>query len=428
MGRQAGDQAVVLAVIGTRPEAIKVAPLVRAGAERSSPVRVEVALTGQHGDVVGDALAAFGLTPDHGLECPRVDGSLGELLAVMVASVGRLVRTRRPIAVVVQGDTSSALAGALAAFYEGVPVVHLEAGLLTATIEAPFPEEGHRRLIAGLAALHLAPTAAAGRNLLQRGVQPDRVVVTGNTVVDALLHTLGNASEPLRADLDELTAGRRIVVATAHRRESWGEPLAEIGRALVTLAERHPDVHVVLVKHPNPTVGEAMARHVERCDRIVCIDPVHYSQFVKLLARSCLVLTDSGGLQEELPSLGVPTIVLRAETERPEGIIAGTAVLAGTDHDRIVELATTALTAPRSLRPPPNPYGDGAAAGRALAAIAWMLGRGPRPTDFAVAGVGSERIDRRGEDVVVGPPPPPPGLEPQTVALPQRVVLAALDE
>jgi UDP-N-acetylglucosamine 2-epimerase (non-hydrolysing) len=252
-------------------------------------------------------------------------------------------------------------------------------------------------------------------------VHRDHVVVTGNTVVDSLLHATTVDRTPLAGALSRLVEGDRTVVVTAHRRESWGEPMAEVARALLTLVERHRDIRVILVKHPNPVVGEAMARHVERSDRIVCVDPLPYQQFVKLLAASCLVLTDSGGLQEELPSLGIPLVVLRAETERSEGLTAGTAILAGTTHDRIVELASAALCAPRNDAVPANPFGDGAAGERALDAIGWMLGVGPRPADF------SAQVGRQAR-VVIGAPTPPTRLEPPSVPVPQRVVLAGLEE
>ena len=326
----------------------------------------------------------FGLRARYELDCSRPTGRLPELLAALVAGIGDLLSTaHRATAVVVQGDTSSALAGALAAFYEQVPVVHLEAGLLTSTVAAPFPEEAHRRLISDIAQLHLAPTPRAASNLVARGVNAADVVITGNTVVDALVHVVQRTDHRLGREFLALAAAdERLVVVTAHRRESWGPPMEQIARALVTLTELHADVRIVLVRHPNADVSSTMSEHLEASDRIVCIDPLPYPEFARLLAMSSLVLTDSGGLQEELPSLGVRAVVLRTETERPEAMMAGFAVLAGTDHDRIVELASAALSRAMPEHSGVNPFGDGEAGRRAVEAIAWMLGRGSRPDDY----------------------------------------------
>jgi UDP-N-acetylglucosamine 2-epimerase (non-hydrolysing) len=373
----------VLAIVGTRPEAIKMAPLLLEAGRAAPGLAFELVLTGQHGLVVTEALSAFGLCPNHVLDCVRPTGTLPELLSILVANIGVLVRRVRPVAVVVQGDTTTALAGALAAFYEHVPVVHLEAGLETKTVQSPFPEEAHRRLISEIARLHLAPTSGAATNLVDRGVDPDHVVITGNTVVDSLQHVVNSRYVNLRADVAAFIGGHQhVVVVTAHRRESWGRPMAEIARSLITLTERHADAVIVVVRHPNPNVDETMAGYLDASARILCIDPLPYPEFVTLLARSCLVLTDSGGLQEELPSLGVPTVVLRSETERPEAVFAGTSVLAGTDHDRIIELASAALLLVRTEAVPVNPFGDGEAGRRAVEAIVWMLGRGGRPPDY----------------------------------------------
>ena len=374
---------MVLAVVGTRPEAIKLAPVVLAARLADPHLHVEIVVTGQHGKIAVEALSYFGLEPDHILECDRPTGRLPELLAALVAGLGGLLHRTLPSAVVVQGDTSSALAGALAAFYEQIPVVHLEAGLFTATVDAPFPEEAHRRLVSSITSLHLAPTTGAAFNLLARGVGPVQVVITGNTVVDALLQVC-RVDGVLPDAVSTALAGQRLrlIVVTAHRRESWGEPMREIARALVTLADRNPDVLIAVVRHPNPMVAAAMAGHLGGRARIVCLDPVPYPRFATLLARSCLVLTDSGGLQEELPTLGVPAVVLRSETERPEAVLAGWAVLAGTDHDTIVALASDAMRADVPCTSE-NPFGDGRAAGRAVGAISWMLGRAPRPVDYA---------------------------------------------
>lgn len=409
-GRAAGfvcPRPIVLAVVGTRPEAIKIAPVVMNARSGAAAFDLEIVATGQHREPATEALGVFGLTPDHLLDCSRPTGDLPELLAVLVTNIAALIGRVRPAAVLVQGDTSSALAGAIAGFYEQVPVVHLEAGLLTSTVETPFPEEAHRRSIAVLAKLHLSPTASAASNLVRRGIERNDVVVTGNTVVDALQHIVSR-SDVARPPLIVTGATRRTVVVTAHRRESWGAPMREIARALITLTDRHPDLHIVVVRHPNPAVGEHLATHVAGCQRITCIYPLPYHDFMHLLASASLVLTDSGGLQEELPSMGVHTIVLREETERPEAVLAGCASLAGTDHDRIVATTTAALLRHQSPRLATNPFGDGKAASRVVQAITWMLGLGARPADFA-AGVepSASTVGDGLEELALSLPPTP---------------------
>lgn len=383
----------VLVIIGTRPEAIKTAPIVLAARQMNGAIRLQIVATHQHGAVVTEALHAFGLSPDHTLDCPRPTGSLPELLSVLVEQVAALIQSVRPAAVVVQGDTSSALAGALAGFYAGLPVVHVEAGLTTGKLATPFPEEAHRRLISDVTTLHLAPTDGAAANLFARGVDSADVIVTGNTVVDAVLHISRDAAGcllPVAAEV--LSEGRRLVVVTVHRRESWGQPMAQIARALTTLCERHPDVHVLVVRHPNPNASQTLANLLTHSAQLECINPLPYGEFLGLLSRASLVLTDSGGMQEELPTLGVRTVVLRDETERPEAMMAGLAVLAGTDHDRIVAAATAALAADPLNPLVVNPYGDGHAGRRSAQAIAWMLDGGLRPDDYRAAAGVSESV------------------------------------
>ena len=379
------DVSTVLVIVGTRPEAIKVAPIVLAAQQADLGVRLQIVATGQHGVIVTDALQAFGLCADYTLECSRPTGSLPELMSVLIAEIGAVVSKVCPEAVVVQGDTSSALAGALAGFYAGLPVIHVEAGLSTGTLATPFPEEAHRRLISDIASLHLAPTDGAAANLLVRGVDATDVVVTGNTVVDAVLRVTRQAPQPALPMVNAILSDhRRLAVVTVHRRESWGEPMAQIARALTTLCEHLPDLHVLVVRHPTPNSGQALADHLTLSSQIECIEPLPYAIFLALLSQASLVMTDSGGLQEELPTLGIPTVVLRTETERPEAMLAGLSVLAGTDHDRIVEVALAAL-ASGPARVAVNPYGDGHAGLRSAQAIAWWLGRASRPDDWQVA-------------------------------------------
>lgn len=376
----------VLVIVGTRPEAIKVAPIVLAAQQAKCEIRLQIVATQQHGAVVIEALHAFGLCADYTLECPRPTGSLPELLSVLVEQVGTLLARVQPAAVVVQGDTSSALAGALAGFYAGLPVVHVEAGLSSGALATPFPEEAHRRLISDIATLHLAPTDGAAANLFARGVDSADVIVTGNTVVDAVTRVALKAASSISPQVAEiLSANRRLVVVTVHRRESWGRPMQQIARALTTLCDLHSDLHVLVVRHPNPNAAQTLSELLTLSPQIECINPLPYAAFIGLLSRACLVLTDSGGLQEELPTLGVRTVVLRAETERPEALLAGLATLAGTDHDRIVEAATAALVAEDLDASAVNPFGDGRAGDRSAQAIAWLLGRATKPDDYRVA-------------------------------------------
>ena len=350
---------------------------------------MDLTTTGQHEEIVRRALAVFDLQPDHRLPCSRPTGSLHELLGVLVTQIGQFLALRRPAAVIVQGDTSSAIAGTLAAYYQGIPVVHLEAGLTTPSIHHPFPEEGHRRLICELAALHLAPTAGAAANLIARGIAANRIVVTGNTVVDALSIVLARPPAAIPPFLSKgmekaSRAGAKMVVVTAHRRESWGEPMGRIASALRHLVDRSPDVYVFVVLPPNTRVADEMREHLRGTDRVDCVPPLEYDAFVRLLSCAAVVLTDSGGLQEELPSLGVPIVVLRDQTERPEAVDAGWSVLSGTDTQRIVDITELVLADRHRFQGGANPFGDGRAAARVVAAIEWFLGGSDRPADYSL--------------------------------------------
>jgi UDP-N-acetylglucosamine 2-epimerase (non-hydrolysing) len=368
-------------IAGTRPEAIKLAPVVSAmrAAGRVRPVLVA---SGQHPAMVAQALAAFDLEPDITLPVERHTGSQPELLTEMVRALDALLAERKPAAVVVQGDTTTTLGGALAAFWRQIPVVHLEAGLRSGDLDSPFPEEGNRRLVGQIAALHLAPTALAATNLLDEGVSAARVVLTGNTVVDAALTVAGRQlpfeDERLADVVARVDAGTaRLVLVTAHRRESWGPPLDRILAAVRALLDRYPDVHVVLPSHPNPAVRAQVESGLRGLARVTVTDPLPYPALTRLLSRAYLVLTDSGGIQEEAPSFGVPALVLRDVTERVESLTAGCARLVGTDPDRIVAEAVRLLD-DRVIRDgmtaAGNPYGDGRAAARTEAAVAGLLG------------------------------------------------------
>ncbi len=367
---------LVYLVAGTRPEAVKIAPMVPAlRAAGLGPVLVD---TNQQPGRVAEALAPFGLRPNLTLDIHRRDGSLAELIALVTASFDTLLTRATPGAVLVQGDTSTALAVALATHLHRVPLVHLEAGLRTGDRSNPFPEETNRRLIADLADLHLAPTARAAAALAAEGHIGPEVLITGNTVVDALSVLLPAARA---AGLAAPTRWGRHLVVTVHRREAWGQGVQDVARSVRQLLERHPDLHASVVTHPNPTVAADVIAELSGVPRCQVLPPQPYDDMLALLTTADVVLTDSGGLQEEAPSIGVPAVVARWTTERPEGVEAGWADLVGLDPDRII----AAVTARLARHAPPavgNPYGDGHAAERAAAAIAWLLGRGPRPADW----------------------------------------------
>lgn len=380
----------ILLLVGTRPEAVKAAPVALALGERPH-LRPVVVHSGQHAAMVDQALAPFGLRPDERLPLTRATGGQAELFAGLLPALDELLVRRAPAALLVQGDTSTALAGALAAFWRRIPVVHLEAGLRTGDLAAPFPEEANRQLVARIAALHLAPTDAAAAALAAESLAHGRIVVTGNTVVDAALRIAAletpAANQELVAVEHELEAhGGRLVLVTAHRRESWGAPLEETLDAVAVLADRHPDVRVLLPMHPNPAVRAQVVAALGTHPRVRLTEPLAYPDLVRVLRRAALVLTDSGGIQEEAPSFGVPVLVLREVTERMEAVHAGCAWLVGTDRTRILLEADRMLQT--SLRVPThsNPFGDGDAAQRVCAAIADLLARPDRAPDRASDG------------------------------------------
>ena len=375
----------LLAVYGTRPEAIKMAPLVRA--LRDDPrFAVDVVVTGQHGAMLDEVNRLFGIEPAANLRIHEPGQTLTDITTRTLDRLGIVLAERRPDAVLVQGDTSTTFAAALAATYAGLDVIHVEAGLRSGRLLDPFPEEANRRLTTRLASLHLAPTRIAKQNLLREGVDAGSVVVTGNSVIDALLHTVAAhppIDDPVLAARAE--ANRPFVLITAHRRESWGEPLRRIGRAIARLSEAFPLHDFVFPAHANPLVRESILPAVAGRPNVIVTGPQPYPQFCALLARSVLVLTDSGGVQEEAPALGKPVFVMRDTTERPEAVTAGTSVLVGTDEDVIVEKVSVALVAAgaasRAARRG-SPYGDGHAARRTVRAIAQHFGVGRGVDEF----------------------------------------------
>ena len=374
----------VAVIIGTRPEAVKLAPVIGCLSESSWATPTIVA-TGQHRDLLHGALEVFGLEPDLDFDVYQPGATLEQLTARLLTALGPALADFDPAAVVVQGDTTSTMTGALAGFYAGLPVAHVEAGLRTGDRTQPFPEEINRRLTSQVASLHLAPTARAEAALAAEGITGPEVLVTGNTVIDALQEAVGKrpAWPDLLADLDD--DPRRLLLVTAHRRESWGQGLRDVGEALGRLARARPDLLVVFPAHPNPLIREAIAPQVDGCDNVRLLQPLSYGPFARLLNRADIVLTDSGGIQEEAPGLGKPVLVMRAVTERPEAVEAGCARLVGTDPNRIVDEVTRLLDDPAAyaaMARVANPFGDGRAARRCVDALGWLLGHNPRPAPF----------------------------------------------
>ena len=378
----------ILVVYGTRPESVKVAPLINrlATSELLEPIPV---ITGQHQQMLDQVNAVFGITPAHNLEVFESGQSLNKLSSKVLQGLDQLLLDIEPHAVLVQGDTTTVAMSGIAAFHRQIPVVHLEAGLRSGNIREPFPEEGNRRLVGQVAALHLAPTSEARENLLRENFPAEDVVVTGNTVIDAMLQAalLPHAfSDPRVAKA--VAARRRIILLTAHRRENLGDPMRSIANAVAELARRFPDATVVFPAHKNPHVRQAFRPALESLDNVILIEPLDYVEFIHLQKAAHLVLTDSGGVQEEAPSLGKPVLVLRNNTERPEAVTAGTVRLVGTDTDRIVHEASRLMSDPKAyqaMAQVANPYGDGNAAARSVAAIEQLLGVGKRLPDFKPA-------------------------------------------
>ena len=368
----------VLVVFGTRPEAIKMAPVIAELVSRDGFEPV-VAVTAQHREMLDQVLELFSITPDHDLDIMQPGQTLTDITVRSLSGLTPLIERVAPDVVLVQGDTTTTFAAALAAFYHKVPVGHVEAGLRTGDVYRPFPEEVNRRLTTRLARWHFPPTATPAGHLADEGVDASTVTITGNTVVDALLHVRSLPYQfPQGSRVSEaIIRGDRIVLVTAHRRESWGEPMARIFSAIKELAERFDDVHVFVATHMNPIVADAAHAILDPVDRVDLLEPLSYLPFVKLMDASTLILSDSGGIQEEAPTLGKPALVLREVTERPEAIEAGVVELVGTDTALIVERASRLLTDPgayAAMARPANPFGDGTAARRIVDVLERELG------------------------------------------------------
>lgn len=373
----------VMSVFGTRPEAIKMCPLVLE-LEKRDEFESIVCVTAQHREMLDSVLDVFGVKPDYDLDIMEKGQTLASITAKVLTLLGGVIREAKPDIVLVHGDTTTTFAGALAAFYEQVPVGHVEAGLRTFTRYSPFPEELNRCMVGRIAEYHFAPTAQNKANLEREAID-GKVFVTGNTVIDAMKYTVNSApfTEPR---LNEIDFSHRVITLTCHRRENYGKPMEDIFTAVAATARSFPDTLTVYPVHLSPTVRDCAAKHLGGIENILLIDPLDAMDMHKLMSRSYMVMTDSGGIQEEAPSLGKPVLVLRRETERPEAVKAGTVALAGVETEEIIRLASTLLTdsaAYDAMAHAVNPYGDGNACRRIAEALLYGFGfTETAPEDF----------------------------------------------
>lgn len=357
----------LLFVIGTRPEAIKLAPVILK-ARKEPQISVLVLATAQHRKLLDEVLKIFAITPNFDLDVMTSGQILSEITAKVIVGVEEILHKTRPDWVIIQGDTTTVLATALACYYQKIPVAHVEAGLRTYDKFQPFPEEMNRRLVSHLADFHFCPTTKAKENLQKEGIASEKTLVTGNTVIDALFLAL---REPVvfGKDFDKVDFSKRIILLTAHRRENFGKPLENICMAVKDIVGRFKDIEVVYPMHPNPNVQKTAMRVLGDQSRVHLLPPLDYLTFCHLMQKASLILTDSGGIQEEAPSLNKPVLILREVTERPEVVTVGAAKVVGRDRERIVNETTTLLTDPdlyQRMSEAPNPFGDGKAAERII--------------------------------------------------------------
>ncbi len=360
-------------VFGTRPEVIKLAPLIIETQKYPETFNVGICLTGQHREMVRSILNGFEITPDHDLDIMLPNQTLAQITSRALTALDALFRTEQPDVIIVQGDTSTVLAASLAAFYHKIPVAHVEAGLRTHNKYSPWPEEINRSLVGRMAQWHFAPTARSRDNLLTEGIPGESVFVTGNTVIDALFLALekievnpeliSDLNQEVKALIENKTS---YVLITGHRRENFGEGFENICNAIRELAVRYPEIHFVYPVHLNPNVMEPVHRLLGAVDNIHLIEPLGYFPFVYTMQHAVLIITDSGGIQEEAPSLKKPVLVMRENTERPEALKSGAVELVGTDKDLIIEKASAYLDGKRGIDRIDNPYGDGLASGRII--------------------------------------------------------------
>ncbi|MFV0636440.1 non-hydrolyzing UDP-N-acetylglucosamine 2-epimerase [Mitsuokella sp. WILCCON 0060] len=367
-----------MTVFGTRPEAIKMAPIVLELQKHPDTIEPVVAVTAQHREMLDQVLSLFHIKPDHDLNIMAAGQTLFDITTRAMMGLDKVLTEEKPDIVLVHGDTTTTFAGALAAYYHQTAVGHVEAGLRTHNKYSPFPEEMNRRLTGCIADLNFAPTSTSEANLLAENVPPESIFVTGNTVIDALHHTVRDDFAFKDASLQDVDfAHKRIILVTTHRRENLGEPMRHVYKALKQLTEEFDDVEVVFPVHKNPKVREVVNEELGGLEKVHLIDPLDYEPFANLMHRAYLILTDSGGVQEEAPALGKPVLVLRDTTERPEAVDAGTVKLIGTDRERVYEEAKRLLTDKEEysrMAESVNPYGDGQAARRIIQAILYHYG------------------------------------------------------
>ena len=363
-------------IFGTRPEAIKMAPLVKA-VEKEAGLKALVIVTAQHREMLDQVMTLFELKADYDLNLMKSGQSLSDITTGALCGLEEVLKKERPDMVLVHGDTTTTFAGALASFYQGIKVAHVEAGLRSFDMTSPFPEEANRRLTGVLSSYHFAPTASACANLLKEGIRREAILVTGNTVIDALMETVKKPytfSPKMEAILEK--SGKKILLTT-HRRENQGEPMRQTFEAILDLVRADQEAYVIFPVHKNPKIRALVKEVLGEHPQILCIEPLDYLPFVHLISRVDLVLTDSGGLQEEAPSLGKPVLVLRDNTERPEAIEAGTVILIGTDKETIKQKVRALLyddEAYQKMAQAINPYGDGQASDRIVQGIKYFLG------------------------------------------------------
>ena len=367
----------VLSIFGTRPEAIKMAPLVKA-LEEDARFTSKVLVTAQHREMLDQILACFAITPDYDLNIMEPGQTLSGVTAKALKGIEEVLKVDRPDIVLVHGDTTTTFVGSLAAFYQQVKCGHIEAGLRTDCKYAPFPEEMNRRLTGVLADYHFAPTLTAREHLLKENISNDNIVVTGNTVIDALLSVVEKDVDLAAFGLGQVDWQKKVILMTCHRRENWGAPMEEIFAAVADVVKENPDAEVILPCHKNPLVREIDYRNLQALERVHLVEPLDYLPFAKVMSKCYLVLTDSGGLQEEAPALGKPVLVLRDVTERPEAIAAGTARLAGTKREEVRIMVNELLQNEivyEQMAHAANPYGDGTASRRTVEALYAFLSR-----------------------------------------------------
>lgn len=375
----------IMTIYGTRPEAIKVAPVIKA-LEASPHFESIPVVTGQHREMLDQVNQLFGIEPVSDLQVMTQNQTLNAIVAKVIAGIDEQLAYHSPDAVIVQGDTSTVMGAAVAAFNRQIPVVHLEAGLRSGDIDSPFPEEANRKITSQITRLHLAPTQESKSNLLSENLPEEDIVVTGNSVIDALFEVV-RQQQPISDPTLEAFVSQEapVVLVTTHRRENLGEKMRNIGAAVRHLACQHPEYRFVFPAHKNPKVREVVVPQLEDLENVLIVEPLGYGDFTRVIDRSRFVLTDSGGVQEEAPSLGKPVLVLRENTERPEAVEAGTVRLIGTDYERIVTEAEQLITDAdhyAAMANAVNPYGDGHAAERTVAALEQYFGIGERIADF----------------------------------------------